>query len=136
MSRKHLTLGLTLLLTTLFSTAALSANKLYKWTDEAGNVHYSEKPPSDRTTDVVISDAPPETEAVTPDTTPLEIPQATDQEASQRLAERCQQLYRELDRYQGREPVTDAEGQEMVVSEEMREAKRISIKAELDQFCR
>jgi hypothetical protein len=136
MSRKHLTLGLTLLLATLFSTAALSANKLYKWTDKAGNIHYSEKPPSDRTADGVISDTPPETEAVPPDTTPLEIPQATDQEASQQLAERCQELYRELDRYQGREPITDAEGQQMIVSEEMREAKRISIKAELDQFCR
>ncbi|MCW8918627.1 MAG: DUF4124 domain-containing protein [Gammaproteobacteria bacterium] len=136
MSHNHLVLGLTLLLATLFSANTLAANKLYKWTDEAGNVHYSEKPPSDRTTDVVISDTQPKAETVSPDTTPLEIPQATDQEAARQLAERCQSLYHELERYQTRAPIADGEGNVMVISEEMREAKLISIKAELDQFCR
>jgi hypothetical protein len=136
MPHKHLTLCLALLLATLSGSSVFAANKLYKWTDEAGNIHYSEKSPTDRTTDSVISDTRPETIATPPDTTPLEIPQAIDQEAAQQLAERCQGLYRELERYREREPITDSEGNVVVISEEMREAKLLSIKAKLDRFCR
>lgn len=127
---------LQLLLITSIATGASIAHaaKLYKWADEAGQIHYSEIPPTDRTTEEVNSD----TEAVSAplESPPVEIPQSTNPQASQQLADKCQGLYRDLELYISRQPITDSEGNAMVVSEEMREAKITEIKAELDQSCR
>lgn len=112
------------------------AAKLYKWADEVGNIHYSESPPTDRNTEEVSSDSTHGADAAVPDTTPVEIPQPVNPQASQQLAERCQGLYRELESYISGQQVTDSEGNAIIVSAEMREAKITEIKAELDQSCR
>jgi hypothetical protein len=125
-----------LMLAALFSTGAIAANKLYKWADEAGNIHYSEKPPSGRTAEEIASDTVSTDTPVPLDTTPVEIPQPADPQAAQQLADKCQGLYHDLERYQSRLPINDSDGNVMVVSEEMREAKITEFKAALDQFCR
>jgi hypothetical protein len=125
-----------LMLAALFSTGAIAANKLYKWADEAGNIHYSEKAPSGRTAEEIASDTVPEVNSAPLDTTPVEIPPPADQEAAQQLADKCQGLYRDLALYEGGQQITDREGNVMVVSEEMRQAKITEFKAALDQFCR
>jgi hypothetical protein len=133
MLRNYITL---LMLTALFSSSAIAANKLYKWADEAGNIHYSEKPPGGRAAEEIISDAVSEVKPAPLDTTPVEIPQPADPQAAQQLADKCQGLYHRLELYNSKQPITDREGNVMVVSEEMREAKITEFRAALDQFCR
>jgi hypothetical protein len=125
-----------LLLASLFSGSALSAPRTYKWVDEAGTVHYSEKMPSEASTEGVTPDSRPKVEPAPGDTSPVEIPQPVNPQASQQLAERCQGLYRDLESYISGQQVTDSEGNVIIVSEEMREAKITEIKTELDQSCR
>lgn len=125
-----------LLIASLFSGSALSAARTYKWVDEAGTVHYSEKMQTGASTDEVTPDSRPEVEPAQIDTSPVEIPQPANPQASQQLADKCQGLYRDLELYISRQPITDSEGNAMVVSEEMREAKITEIKMELDQSCR
>lgn len=125
-----------LLLTVLLGSTSAYAAKLYKWTDEAGTTHYSQNPSTDLNTSEVITSTAPEAEPVPVDTTPIEIPQPTDIEASQQLADRCQGLYHDLELYESEQQITDSEGNTLVVSMEMREAKVAEIKAELDKSCR
>lgn len=130
------TLRLLLLTGIALGVNTADAANLYKWADEAGNIHYSEKPPTDRTTEAVISDTNPTVEPAAPDTTPVEIPQPADPEAAQQRADECQGLYHDLELYESKKPITGSKGNIMVLSEEMREAKITELKAALDQFCR
>ena len=75
-------------------------------------------------------------EKVEPEEEDVTIPQPTDVEAAQKAAERCEQLYRDLDLYKGSAEITDSEGNAVVISPEMREAKINEINAELDHSCR
>ncbi len=136
MLNKHFPLWPVLLFATLLGSSAVQAAKLYKWTDEAGATHYTQKPPSDTGSDEVISTSEPEIKAEPVDTSPVEIPQPTDLAASQQAAERCMGLYHTLELYQERQPITDSDGNVMVVSEEMRESKIAELKQELDASCR
>lgn len=133
---KHTTPWSILLLAAMLASTTVHAAKLYKWIDEAGNTHYSQKSPTDKNSGEVISGTPPEAEPEPVDTTPIEIPQPTDLLASQQQADKCQGLYRDLELYKNEKQITDSEGNAMVVSKEMREAKMVEIKAELDQSCR
>lgn len=125
-----------LLLVALFGSTAVYAEKLYKWTDEEGNVHYSQKPQNDVGSEEVIQGMPPKVEEEPQDTTPVEVPLPEDIEASQLLADKCQGLYHELELYEDKQPISDSEGNVMVISEEQREAKIFEIKATLDESCR
>lgn len=125
-----------LLIASLFGSSAVYAEKLYKWTDEEGNVHYSQKPRNDVGSEEVIQGMPPEVVEEPQDTTPVEVPLPTDVEASQQLADTCQGLYHELELYETRQPISDSEGNVVVLSEEMREAKIFEIKGALDESCR
>ena len=123
----------TLLLITLF-TAPVQAAKLYKWTDEEGNVHFSQKPPTAPDKDEVLQQPEPVPEEAV--MAPAEAPEPSDLEASQQAAELCDGLFRDLERYQENKQITDAEGNVMVISPEMREAKIAEINAQLDESCR
>ena len=125
-----------LLLSALLGSSAVYAEKLYKWTDEEGNVHYSQKQRGDVGSEKVIQGTPPEAEEVPQDTTPVEVPLPTDIEASQLLADKCQGLLHELELYEDKQPISDSEGNVVVISEEQREAKIFEIKAALDESCR
>ncbi len=125
-----------LLLTALLGSTAAHADKLYKWTDEEGNVHYSQKPPNDLGSKEVIQGVPLPVEEAPQDTTPVEVPLPDNIEASQLLADKCQGLYKELELHESKQPITDSTGSVTVLSEEMREAKIFEIKAVLDESCR
>ena len=125
-----------LLIASLLGSSAIYAEKLYKWTDEEGNVHYSQKPRNDVGSEEVIQANPPKPEEEPQDTTPVVVPMPTDVEASQLVADKCQGLYHELEIYEKKQPISDSEGNVMVLSEEMREAKIFEIKAALDESCR
>ena len=125
-----------LLIASLFGSSAVYAEKLYKWIDEEGTIHYSQKPRSDIGSEEVIQGAPPEVVEEPQDTTPVIVPMPNDVEAAQLVADKCQGLYHELELYEGKQPISDSEGNIIVVSEEMREAKIFEIKAALDESCR
>ena len=125
-----------LLLTALFISTTADAAKLYKWVDKNGKTHYSQKPPSDAGSEEVITANQPEPIPVPVESTPIEVPEPTDLIASEQAAARCQGLLHDLELYQGNGQITDREGNLMVVSTEMREAKVTEIKTELDQSCR
>jgi hypothetical protein len=140
--RSH-ALKLILLAIVVVGANAAHAAKLYKWSDEAGNIHYSQNPPANKDSEEVISGSAADIEPASPvDTTSIEIQPPADPEASQRLADRCQQLYHDLKLYVGaggdesESPLKDDEGNALVISVEMREAKIAEIKAELDASCR
>lgn len=124
-----------LLLGTLLCSTSAQAAKLYKWVDEAGTVHYTEKPPQDKNTEREVAPLEPETPVPAPapaDNTPLTIPFPIDQERSQRATERCQALLDELQQYTGAGGAAPA----IAVSPEMREARITELQAELDKNCR
>ncbi len=125
-----------LLIASLFGSSTVYAEKLYKWTDAEGKVHYSQNPRNDVGSEEVIHGAPPEVVEEPQDTTPVVVPLPTDVEASQRLADTCQGLFHELELYEQRQPISDNEGNVVVLSEEMREAKILEIKSALDESCR
>lgn len=125
-----------MLLAALLVSTPLHAAKLYKWTDEEGNVHYSQKPASATGTEEVIQAQPEEVEEVIEETAPIEVPMPVDTEAAQKQAERCQDLMRDLEIYKSSKQVTDSEGNVMQISPEMRDAKLKEINEELDRSCR
>lgn len=132
----HHKLWISLLLSALLTAAPAQAAKLYKWTDEDGKVHYSEKPRNTPDQEEVIKRPPQEAQPVVVEETPIEVPVPADTTAALQAAERCQQLLHDLERYKDNKQVTDKEGNVMVISPEMREAKKSEINAELDQSCR
>ena len=59
---KYLSIGISLTLL-LFVTAELSADKLYTWTDEKGNVHITQDPPPKNAKTMDVMTYQPQTEA-------------------------------------------------------------------------
>jgi len=59
---KYLLLGISLSLL-FFVTAELSADKLYTWTDEKGNLHITEDPPPKNAKTIKVMTYQPQTEA-------------------------------------------------------------------------
>lgn len=125
----------TLLITLFIGSTSAYAAKLYKWTDEHGKVHYSEKAPTAEEL-VGTPDAEPEGEADPAASTPVVIPEPVDMAASQRAADRCQGLMSDLELYKSNTPNVDSDGNPMILSPEMREAKITEINAQLDESCR
>ena len=130
------TLWMPLLITAMFGITPVEAQKLYKWVDEEGSVHFSETPRNTPGHEAVIIVDQPEPEAEVVEKTPVEIPEPTDLAASQQAAQLCQGLLDSLELYKSGEPIMDSEGNPTVVSPEMRETKIIEINAELDRSCR
>jgi FKBP-type peptidyl-prolyl cis-trans isomerase len=61
----------------LLGASAFSlAGKIYKWTDDKGNIHYGERPPMDNAQQLKIPKAPPHS-ATTPTTKPGDQMEAT-----------------------------------------------------------
>ena len=59
---KYLSMGISLMLL-FFVTADLSADKLYTWTDEKGNLHITEHPPPKNAKTMDVMTYQPQTEA-------------------------------------------------------------------------
>ena len=124
-----------LLIALVLGATSANAAKLYKWTDEKGNIHYSEAAPTKEEL-TGSQDAEPEITAEPVDETPVIIPEPTDLAASQQAAQLCQGLLHDLEQYNSGESITGNDGSVMLVSPEMREVKIAEINAQLDQSCR
>lgn len=117
--------------------AASHAAGLYKWTDEQGTVHYTQIPPTERPAEVITPEPPP----------PAQPKEQADEEklpeglssadtANLRIRQQnCETARKNLAIYQSSEKVLQPDGTEMVLSNEMREAKIRETQAQIKLYC-
>lgn len=121
----------------------------YKWVDESGQVHYSERPPAGQTSQPMrLPEAPSASESATADPVPAEqMPQNTpaaesEQAARQALAEtqrrNCSTARVNLQRLQGGRRVTakSADGELTFLTDAEREERIAEAKAQLRANCK
>ena len=129
---------------------ALGAD-IYKWTDDAGHVHYADRPTSDRAQAVRLRpDPPPDPEAAARRAQQAKLLRAMDedravrerreQKARQRAAhlnEQCRQARRHLRKYQGARYLyrTGGDGQREILSQAQRAAATKALRAQIEQHC-
>jgi len=129
---------MTLLLLTL---SVGQAAPTYKWTDEEGNVHYSQVPPEGKETQVI--EPPPSVTAHPQAEEPADAPeilppglQPKNGEASQDLdRQKCFAARQNLEILMRNREVTMPDGKKMVLSEEMRRQKIDEAREEIKKYC-
>lgn len=111
------------------------AAKLYKWTDEAGNTHYTQVPPTEHPTEVITSEPPPPQPPAEDDTTLPEGMSATDDANMKIKQKNCEAARKNLEVYKSSEKIIQDDGTEMVLSEEMRAAKLKETEQQIKLYC-
>jgi len=142
MKRTPYTLILMALLLT--STANLSA-ELYKWRDYDGQVHYSQKKPTEH--DYQVVNAPPPPSLIPPDPGQPDTGQksdnsrkksasssGTDTSAEQKQCETARRNLKGLQTF-SRVRYKNSSGESVVMSQEMKEAKIEESKKQVDFYC-
>lgn len=139
----RITTILTGLLLALGTHQALAA--MYKWTDEAGNVHYTQRPPNDRPTQVIKAPPPPPANrgytppklgAAKKDERPGESPeQAAEREAL--LKKNCDAARNNLEVYTAHRRIQEGEGAEVIVLDDDERNRRIQQAQEnIKKYCK
>jgi len=135
-------------LTLLFISVAASA-EIYKWTDEKGQVHYSERAPADQKIEIIPPPPPP---AEDPETAQKRVDELienqnqeikdlnnTKLEASDKAAhdEICRRARQELQRFVARPPAVYRESRTIirVETEEQREVEYFRLRDRVDEVC-
>jgi len=140
-------------LTLLCSLSFLAQAEIYKWTDENGQVHYTQQPPADRPAEHI---APPPPPAIAPEKAQQQLEELIEsqeaeaaaeaerqqaqqeaQAAEQIREENCQTARNNLQQYQdnpGRR-VMNADGEVTRPTEEERQAKITEFQQQVDEFC-
>lgn len=132
--------GLSLLLST-----AVQAG-MYKWTDEQGNVHYSQHRPSGKQYEKMKVDKAPPPSSKTSTPSYSDQPSATDDPGSKAVADEvakneeirkknCEAAKKNLNVYQIYRRVKGEDGKIRVVSEKEREEKIKASKNAIREFC-
>jgi hypothetical protein len=128
--------ALLLFLSLSFFFTSAQAVSLYKWTDEEGNVHYSQSPPEDRNAEEMqVKDEPvPETPEQAMDSAPPEgIGQ--DPERLKIRQRKCEIARNNLAVYEASNRVQKEDGSIIVMSEEMRKMKIEEAQEKVKEFC-
>lgn len=137
----------------LCSLPFLAQAEIYKWTDENGQIHYTQQPPIDRPTEQIKAPPPPPIDPEkaqqnleeliesqqTKEAAEAERQQAKkDAKAAQKLREEnCQTARNNLEQYRnnpGRR-VMNADGEVTRPTEEQRQEKIIEFQQKVDEFC-
>lgn len=130
-----------LLLSLLLAPIAFThASGLYKWTDENGDVHYSQIPPTERPSKVItpdLSQAPAAGKGVNKaNTSPApEGMTTTDDTDAQLKRKNCEAARTNLATFQSFEKVVQPDGTEVVLSAEMRESKIKETMKQITYYC-
>jgi hypothetical protein len=134
--KRHYLLLLVLL---LVPAVGVEAAKLYKWTDEQGNVHYTQIPPTERPAEVITTEP---TQPVQPSDeekangSKQEDGVTATQAANIRIKqENCEASRRNLTIYQTSAQIRQADGTELTLSDEMREAKIRETRQQIEFYC-
>jgi len=141
-----------LLLTLLCAAATASAEQVYKWTDAAGVVHYSDAPPpkdtqnvqtvrvrgSDRPHAVPMTDAP-EADKQPADASAQGAPQGTSGNSADAAekAKACQAARNNLEVLQSKFPVavTGGDGKQQALDDKSRQAQIAATNAQIVLYC-
>lgn len=136
-------LGVLLLFSGLAVFAPLHAASLYKWTDEEGNVHYSQTPPEKQQAEKMhVKDSPASAQqppaAQEEDAEADGMPEGAGQdpavvEAKQR---NCEIARSNLEVYKSSEKIQQPDGSVITLSDEMREMKVKEAQAMVDANCK
>lgn len=137
----------------LCSLPFLAQAQIYKWTDENGQVNYSQEPPVDLPAEQIKAPPPPpidpeiaqqELDALIEDQQAAEAAEAEQQQAEQEAEqaeqirqENCQTARNNLEQYQnnpGRR-VMNADGEVTRPTEEERQEKIAEFQQQVDEFC-
>lgn len=130
--------ALLIFLSLSFFITGAQAVSLYKWTDEAGNVHYSQSPPEDRNAEEMqVKDEPapemPEQEQAMDSAPPEGIGQ--DPERLKIRQRKCEIARNNLAVYEASNRVQKEDGSIIVLSEEMRKMKIEEAQEKVKEFC-
>ena len=134
----------TLLLMTIFVFSASAFAGLYKWTDNEGNVHYSQKPPKNQ--QFKRLKAPPPAPA---NAKPLYPSQSTNnsktgntgkttketEKAKILKAENCAKARKNLSNYQVHRRIKDKDGNVKIISDDDRAAKIANANKDVEHYC-
>lgn len=146
---KYLGLIVFLLASAIASQPALSAGKVYTWTDSKGVVHYGERPPKDVKATLIKTRSghsdptptpPTPAPVAAPDTvTTSEAPgeAAPQQTGSAKDPTQCEAARTNLATLNGyaRIKTTDEKGETRYMSEEEKQQKRADMQKMIDQVC-
>lgn len=128
-----------LLLTAMMILASSASAGLYKWVDNDGNVHYSQKPPRNQQFKRLKPPAEaPETSKPLYKSTPKEntTVSATETKKNEKLrAENCANAKKRLNTYQVYRRVQDSDGKISVVSDKERAKNIEKAKKAISDFC-
>lgn len=137
---KHMKFVRNCALLLLLLTAPLAASQaagLYKWTDDEGNTHYSQLPPSGRTAQKL---KPPK-DAPAPEATQQKEEDAIPEEAKSNADElkvkrqNCEIAKGNMQTYKDSQKIRQADGKIIELSDEMREAKIKEAQKMIDNYC-
>ncbi len=131
------------LLLALLSAALTSAQAagLYKWTDENGTVHYSQIPPTERPAEVLTPEpsnppAPAAADTAANGNSPLPEGMIQGNDAPDQLTRKnCEAAQTNLATYQSFNKIIEPDGTELVLSNEMREAKIREAQEQIRLYC-
>lgn len=131
-----------LFVSVLMLTGTAQAASLYKWTDEEGNVHYSQTPPEHGQADKMhLKDTtPPQNAAPAAAEEPEDqgIPEDAGQDTAEAQARQrnCEIARYNLETYKTSDRLKQPDGTVIVISDEMRDAKMKEAQALIDIYCK
>lgn len=130
-----------LLLVTMILFATSASAGLYKWVDEDGNVHYSQKRPIDKKFKSIKAPPPPPQDAKSPyqSIAPQNKPSGTvTAETDKNIkirAENCERAKEKLKNFQIYRRVKDEDGNIKEIDEKMRSAQIQDANKAISDFC-
>lgn len=127
-------------------------SEIYRWTDNDGKIHFSDQPPEDSTVSEEVSQkmSPINRDSSSEETKKLQLifqgetPEEQNHHRQQKIQQRrqeqvtkraCDQAKRNLKILKGRVYFEDAEGNEIVVTEEQREHRAQQLESEITKHC-
>ncbi len=127
----------------LFLSMALQAGT-YKWTDEKGNVHYTQRPPPGKPYEKMKIEKPSSANSSKPapaysapaDDVGAKTVKAEEAKNAAILKQNCQAAKNNLNLYQVHNRIRDAQGNIRFVSPKEREEKMATAKDQIREFCK
>lgn len=131
-----------LLLTTLMIIAGSVSAGLYKWIDNEGNVHYSQKPPRDqqykrlKAPDPAPSNAKPLYKSSTPSNKSSKTASSNTPQDKETRAANCERAKKNLRGYQASRRVRNNEGKVITLDDKARAAQIENAKKHIAEYCK
>ncbi|WP_237067778.1 DUF4124 domain-containing protein [Microbulbifer guangxiensis] len=137
-----------LVLSLILAGTTASADELYRWVDEHGQVHFGDRPPASASAEDVgealtpINSADPTRATTSVRQQPVDLERQYQQQQRQQLkrqqaqrAEACRRAQRDLSILRGPVILVDESGQQVRLSERERQQKAAALEQQIRQLC-